>query len=183
MRYASKFAVGALVVVLTGFWSYLLSQRNAPMPTSISAPDACPITKPPSKEFVPPAPYLTQTSPDSFYLGSEKLWTRRDKKGLWYGYWTTDPESGAKRKIYFDRVFWWRKGYDWRTENPPQLKVSGRRLDAPAATFYIDHANAANIKIPAILTGVDIPTPGCWEITGDYKGDRLSFVVWVVDPD
>jgi hypothetical protein len=30
-----------------------------------------------------------------------------------------------------------------------------------------------------MLTGVDVPTPGCWEIMGDYKGQKLSFVVWV----
>ena len=30
-----------------------------------------------------------------------------------------------------------------------------------------------------MLVGVYVPTPGCWEITGDYKGQKLSFVVWV----
>jgi hypothetical protein len=30
-----------------------------------------------------------------------------------------------------------------------------------------------------MLTGVYTPTPGCWEITGDYKGQKLSYVVWV----
>jgi len=32
-----------------------------------------------------------------------------------------------------------------------------------------------------MLTGIDTPTVGCWKITGDYKGEKLSFVVWVVD--
>jgi hypothetical protein len=91
-----------------------------------------------------------------------------------------DADSGFTNEIYRDKVFWWRKGYDWRTENPPQLKVSGKRLDAPAPPLYADGANAAFIKIPAIVTGIDIPTIGCWEITGDYKGDKLTFVVWVV---
>ena len=30
-----------------------------------------------------------------------------------------------------------------------------------------------------MLTGVYVPTPGCWEITGDYHRNKLSFVVWV----
>jgi len=30
-----------------------------------------------------------------------------------------------------------------------------------------------------MLVGVDIPTIGCWEITGRYAGHTLSFVVWV----
>src|SRR5262245_28894115 len=145
-------------------------------------PVSCPTTTPPSETFVPPTPYPTQLPSDSFWLGSEKLWTSRNKSGLLRGYWRTDREIG-KHKIYSEKVFWWRKGYDWRAENPPQLKVSGRRLDAPAAPFYVDHAYVANITIPAMLTVIGIPTPGCWEITGDYKGDKLSFVVWVVDPD
>jgi hypothetical protein len=24
-----------------------------------------------------------------------------------------------------------------------------------------------------------VPTPGCWEITGEYKGEKLSYVVWL----
>jgi hypothetical protein len=146
----------------------------------VVAPATCPITQPPSEPFVPPEPYPSKISSEGFWLGSEKLWTSRSKNGLWYGYWTND-DSG-KHKIYRDKVFWWRKGYDWRTEYPPQLKVSGKRLDAAVAPFYVDHANPAFLKNPAMLTGVDIPTVGCWEITGDYKGDNLSFVVWVVDP-
>jgi len=104
----------------------------------------------------------------------------RSKGGLWRGYWVMDAESGIRHEIYYDNVFWWRKGYDWRTENPPELKVAGKRLDAPAPLFYVNHANPAYITIPAMVTGIDIPTVGCWEITGNYKGDKLTFVVWVV---
>jgi hypothetical protein len=143
-------------------------------------PSACPITQPPSEPFVPPAPYPTELWADGFWLGSEKLWTMRRKGGIWRGYWVLDPESGVRHEIYFDKVFWWRKGYDWKTENPPELRVTGKRLDAPASLFHVNHANPVYIKIPAMLTGIDIPTVGCWQITGDYKGDKLSFVVWVV---
>jgi hypothetical protein len=30
-----------------------------------------------------------------------------------------------------------------------------------------------------MLVGAYVPTSGCWEITGEYKGEKLSFVVWV----
>ena len=33
----------------------------------------------------------------------------------------------------------------------------------------------------AMLTGIDFPSPGCWEITGDYLGQSLTFVVETVD--
>jgi hypothetical protein len=30
-----------------------------------------------------------------------------------------------------------------------------------------------------MLVGVDFPTTGCWQVTGAYKGETVSFVVWV----
>jgi hypothetical protein len=30
-----------------------------------------------------------------------------------------------------------------------------------------------------MLVGVYVPTPGCWEITGEYRDQKLSFVVWL----
>jgi hypothetical protein len=29
------------------------------------------------------------------------------------------------------------------------------------------------------VTGINFPTIGCWEITGRYENDALTFVVWV----
>ncbi len=185
MKGVPEISICLYATFLFGFWIQTAHQQDEPNPRLQSArtvPATCPITQPPFKEFVPPEPYPTKISSNDFWLGSDKLWTSRSKNGLWHGYWTTDAASGVKRKVYFDKVFWWRTGYDWRAENPPQLRVSGRRLDAPAAPFYVDHADPAFVKNPAMLTGIDIPTVGCWEITGDYPGDRLSFVVWVVDP-
>jgi hypothetical protein len=40
----------------------------------------------------------------------------------------------------FDKSFWWRQGYDWRTETTPALRVTGRRLDAPAPAVTISDA-------------------------------------------
>jgi hypothetical protein len=31
----------------------------------------------------------------------------------------------------------------------------------------------------AMLTGVYVPSLGCWKITGQYQEAELSFVVWV----
>jgi hypothetical protein len=39
--------------------------------------------------------------------------------------------------------------------------------------------NALFVPRAVMLTGVIVPTPGCWEITGAYKGQQLNFVVWV----
>ena len=46
-----------------------------------------------------------------------------------------------------------------------------------------DHAsvskptNALLEPSPAMLVGVDIPGPGCWEVTGEFLGQTLTFVV------
>jgi hypothetical protein len=29
------------------------------------------------------------------------------------------------------------------------------------------------------MTGINFPTTGCWEITGRYESDEVTFVVWV----
>lgn len=80
-----------------------------------------------------------------------------------------------------DKVFWWSRNWDWRTDHRPELIVTARRLDGPAPALRVSpatNAHAADIH-HAMLVALDIPAPGCWEITGEYEGHRLSYVVWV----
>jgi hypothetical protein len=80
------------------------------------------------------------------------------------------------------KLFWWRQGYDWRTENPPKLKVTGRRLDSKAPPLEADNANAGwtdDQAHPFMVVGIDIPTVGCLKITRHYGDEELSFVIWV----
>jgi hypothetical protein len=30
-----------------------------------------------------------------------------------------------------------------------------------------------------MVVGIDIPTLGCWKITGHYEDEELTFVIWV----
>jgi hypothetical protein len=30
-----------------------------------------------------------------------------------------------------------------------------------------------------IVTGINFPTLGCWEITARYENDELTFVLWI----
>jgi hypothetical protein len=145
---------------------------------SPNPPDSCPVTKPPWMAFIPPSPYPTELPADSFWFGNEKLWTSLTMDGTWkLGHYR--PEDSAFR----NKLFWWHEGYDWRTDDPPNLTVTGKRLDAPAPPLTTDdHANNGwtnDSHHPFIVAGIFIPTPGCWQITGDYKGDRLTFVVMV----
>jgi hypothetical protein len=131
------------------------------------APASCPVTH--SRSFVPPTPYPATPPPlygEVFWYGSDGLWTWLEADGT------------ARRS---DKSFWWREGYDWQTETSPALLVTGRRLDAaaPAATSS-DATNGFRDDIGAfMLTGLEFPTGGCWEVTGHYRDQRVRFVVRV----
>ena len=140
-------------------------------------PKTCPITKPPAHPFIPPSPYPAKTDPGSFWFGTEKLWTDLRTGGTWRGL----PHYRRTDSSFRQKLFWWRQGYDWHTENPPKLTVTGRRLDSPAPPLASEHANAGwgDRDHPFMVVGIDLPTLGCWEITGHYKDEELSFVIWV----
>jgi hypothetical protein len=144
--------------------------------TSSGPPASCPITHPPGTPFVPPAPYPAtppSTYAGQFWYGTADLWTMLRDDGTW-----SDLPLGERG--YGQKVFWWREGYDMVAEPNPELTVSGKRLDAPAMPLVASSAtNAAADLGEAMLVLVEIPEPGCWEITGLYKGHELSFVVWV----
>src|SRR5262249_58072394 len=88
-------------------WSQISSpttQSASESPTPLIPPKTCPITKPPADRFVPPAPYPTEIPSDSFWIGSEKLWTSRNKNGTWQGYWVTG-QSDISHKVEPDKSF------------------------------------------------------------------------------
>jgi hypothetical protein len=159
---------------------------DAPAPTAAPAltappllptpppPADCPVTQPQDPLFVPPEPYASTAPYGEFWYGTNDLWTMLQPDGLWYAL----PYDGDG---YGQKVFWWREGYDAKTEPQPQITLSGRRLDGDAPAFEQTggtngyHADMGEF----MLTGVTIPTAGCWEITGRYGQAELSFVVLV----
>jgi len=157
-----------------------MGQQNSLQQTSDSRqlvpPASCPVTVPPADEFIPPG---CDKGKNSFWWGTEKLWTSLRKSGVWW--WAPHP-PGHEHEVQplTDKTFWWSKDFDYREEYPPGLKVTGIRLDGFApALLTLTPTNALGSPFDAMLVGVYVPTPGCWEITGDYKGQKLSFVVWV----
>jgi hypothetical protein len=142
-------------------------------------PSTCPVTKPSEHPFVPPAPYPLA---GAFWIGTEKLWTYITADGIWSGLSHYTPEDSRFRQ----KLFWWHEGFNWRTEHPPHLTVTGERLDAPAPPITTDeHANAGwtnDRDHPFVVVGIFIPTVGCWKVTGKYEDEELSYVVWVSSP-
>jgi hypothetical protein len=125
----------------------------------------------PRPPFVPPWPYPLKAGPGAFWFGTDSLWTAL-------------PADGAWRDLphYRQKLFFGRKGYVVRTEPQPKLTVTGRRLDSPAPPLLADKAaNNGWVKRdqPFIVTGINFPTFGCWEIIGRYRDAELTFVVWV----
>ena len=154
-----------------------LAQQSEKTKTD-NAPETCPVTKPyQTSLFVPPLPYRAKAAKGSFWFGTDRLWTNLPSDGTWRG---LPYDTTADRPTFGQKLFWWRQGYDAYAEPQPKLTVTGKRLDSPAPPLAVDRAtNVFVAHGAAMLVGLGFPTLGCWEITGRYEGDDLTFVVSV----
>jgi hypothetical protein len=60
--------------------------------------------------------------------------------------------------------------------NDGPLRVTGKRLDGLAPKFTeIEPISGER----GLMGGISIPVFGCWKITGQYRNQELSFIVWV----
>jgi hypothetical protein len=138
-------------------------------------PSDCPVTTSAEPAFGAPEPYSTVAPWEGiFWFGSDHLWTALHDDGVWAG-------LPLNSDGYTQKIMWWSSLYNLPDELEPALIVEGRRLDgtAPPLRFYgATNAMAKDIG-EAMLTGVDFPTLGCWEITGQYKKTGITFVVWI----
>lgn len=152
-----------------------LSNAESASFTNEQNKSVCAVTQPPAQPFVPPSAYPAQAPYGDFWYGTEKLWTSLRPDGKWYA--LPHGEGG-----YTQKVFWWRNAYVGTAEPQPALTVTGKRLDGDAPPLLASGAtNAYHSDFGgwAMLTGVDVPTYGCWELTGKYGDATLSFVVRV----
>lgn len=125
------------------------------------------------KPFVPPAPYTTIAARDGVFYGSENLWTYIPRKN----FAVSGPDYISAKLTY------WRVGFDSDNEPEPELAVVARRLDAPASLVWANKAHGIKVSgsnAPwdlAMMTGISFPTSGCWEISSNYKGQILTYIV------
>jgi len=123
--------------------------------------------------FVPPPPYRSANAPRILY-GTEDLWTE-----IAPSYWTAQGRNLSAKLVF------WRVGFDWKQEPLPLLSVKAQRLDSPAPVIWMPTAHAVKLREDdspagmAMMTGITFPTPGCWEISANYRGKMLSYVVAV----
>jgi hypothetical protein len=137
-------------------------------------PDSCPLTMPQDPPFAPPPPYSELAYEGYFWYGSNELWVALPQNGVWSQ--LSQDEHG-----YGQKLPWWREGYVWDEEPEPPLVVSGERLDGESPPLEASSANGSYAEDmgSAMMMGMNLPTPGCWEITGQYEDAELRFVVWV----
>jgi hypothetical protein len=143
-------------------------------PSLAADKQGCPVTKPSDHPFVPPLPYKSTVGSGEFWYGTPALWT------LIHSGWRV--HNGGQKLPYF------RQGYDWMKEPAPRLTVVARRLDSNAPLVWNGWATNASIEGEGaagmfMVTGVDIPASGCWEIAAHYLSQApiqtLTYTVWV----
>ena len=136
----------------------------------------CSVTRP-DPAFVPPSPYPEVAPPlyESEWFGSAALWTMLHRDGEVWNYFPRGPDHLAVKS------FWWSSAWAGARDDPtPELTVVGTRLDGPGTFTSEQVTNAQREDFgEAMLVGVEIPSPGCWEITATYGDAVLSYVVWV----
>jgi hypothetical protein len=158
-------------------------------PAAIDFPDAppatCHVTLPSSIRFVPPPPASADPAVNlgglfehSFWFGSSKLWTVLPIDGIWRA-WSLPTRPGDF--AYSNKLPWGRLDPPFSKKDGP-LTVTGKRLDGPAPVFIeTDESYGFNGSAGA-MGGIEIPVFGCWQITGHYKDQDLTFTVWVAPP-
>lgn len=106
--------------------------------------------------------------------GSDSFAVLIPPNGIWNGL--------GREGNFRNKVFWF--SYGFRPEVEPSLRVTGRRLDAEAPPAMVSTPTNAGYSAKdewAMLVAVEFPSAGCWEISGEYLGQRISYVVEVLD--
>jgi hypothetical protein len=68
--------------------------------------------------------------------------------------------------------------FGWWRAVDGELKINGRRLDAPAPPLRADIPSGYGLR-GFQSSGVHFPTEGCWEVTGAVGTTMLTFVTFV----
>jgi len=153
------------------------SATPTPSPTPAGATATCKPSRP-KPVFVPTrsAPAVPPAYYKSSWFGTARLWTMLSDDGEIWRNLPSSP-SGLSQK-----TFWWSEDWDHRAEPEPRITVTGRRLDGPGTFSFGPGTNAGADFGIAMLVGIEVPTVGCWEITGRYHAAALSFTALVEDP-
>lgn len=141
-------------------------------------PANCRVTLPADGVFQPSSSVSLgpARTPNRFFFGTEDLWTVLPADGTWHGEATNKPGD-----FVYDDKFQWFSTRAFAPQDGP-LTVSGKRLDGPAPSF-IETFDAYSFPpkhgYAMLMTIIGIPVFGCWQITGHYRNQDVTFTVWV----
>lgn len=175
MRFALPFVVFAVVLPM-----------GVPQTSFAQNSGGCAATEAPATPFVPPPEFgpAPKIVGPSFLYGTPGLWA--------YVVRTHWKLHGYEQ----NKLPYFSQSYNWKAEPAyTKMVVLARRLDAPAPLVWSDVVNGAgpshgagepeDLSKPGFMvTALDIPTAGCWEISARYTVARglyhtLSYTVLV----
>lgn len=133
-------------------------------------PETCKVTLPSTPTDNPPLPILDSGFQRSGRFGTDRLWTVLPMNGIWRG---LTPKAFGE--YAYSNKLPWGGVFSYKDKNGP-LMVTGRRLDGAAPSFTETEPISG---VHGMMGGINIPVFGCWEITGRYNDEELSFTVWV----
>lgn len=177
--------VALIVVLALSSWTQIADEPGnraggpaaSPADSPAMAAEACAVTRP-NPPFAAPSPYPS-SPPDGRYawFGTPELWTMLELDGeVWDAANTSFP--------VVVKTFWWSSNWPGMTEEQePGITVVAIRLDGPGTvtTDHATNASADSLGGQAMLTGIEFPAPGCWQLTAQYGDAVLSYVVWITD--
>jgi hypothetical protein len=142
----------------------------SPTPT---VPSFCPVTLHPDAR--PLASQTAGLSLPGFLVpyGRPDLWTTIPTSGSWA---TNTSMTGGR----FIRTFWYSDRWSMTDEPSPSISVSAGRLGGGDSVTGSAAVNARSRELgDSMIVSLDLPSGGCWQITGTYRDQSLSYVVWI----
>lgn len=160
------------------------TETPSPSPTSREV-DGCPVTVPPQPGLIPPEPYPPEPPlfPEPFqdvWYGSPELWTILDHNGaVWRGLPVAQDGHVGDKTLWFSENFSTAEGEDFTGD--ADITVTAVHLDG-SSPEVIERGGVPSFNRDIknfMLVGLELPEPGCWEVTATYRGAELSYVVLV----
>lgn len=154
---------------------------SSPSPTARYV-DGCWVTVPPGQGFVAPEPYPPEPFDQQVWYGTPGLWTILDVNGAeWRGLPVAEDGHVGNKTLWFSENFSTAEAEDFSGD--AGITVTAVRLDRPAPTVVEEGGVPSfNRYIKNfLLVGLEVPEPGCWEVTARYQGAELTYVLHVED--
>lgn len=174
----------AIILVVVVWPKPGIPDSPATSPTLAGVPASCPVTVLGDDAFTPAnqAPEDPPAVYEDAWYGTPDLWTLVNPAGE---VWTDLPIDTDGTLT--ERTFWWSENYS--SDDPGEVTVRAEQLngDTPpleasgTAGSGFDPFTTASTHESVTVVGLDLPEHGCWQLTAEYKGTALSYVVWVAE--